>query len=243
LKQNHFLLDGREIDFDLVRKKSVRRNILVRFEDDGRMKVTAPLRTSHKSIHLVLSEMHDQIVDLRRQVRENNRGVAPVRYRQGAKHGYLGRTYSLDIHRNGGTQAHVKLRTDVIEVHVREWGEEAVQEALWGWYRSQAREYFWERMQMFAAETRWLRGVELSLHLRRMKRSWGTCSSSGLITLNPLLMKAPPRYVDYVIAHELCHLREHNHGPAFYRLLEKMVPNWEVLRRALNERSHIYLRW
>jgi predicted metal-dependent hydrolase len=76
-----------------------------------------------------------------------------------------------------------------------------------------------------------------------MKRSWGTCSVSGLITLNPLLIKAPPQYVDYVIAHEMCHLLEHNHGPRFYRLLEKLIPNWEILRSALNERSHNYLRW
>jgi predicted metal-dependent hydrolase len=243
LKTDHFLLEGREIDFDLVRKRSVRRKILVRFEDDGRMKVTAPLRSSSKNIHLVLSDMHDQIVDLRRQLRERNRSIFPVRYRQGARHYYLGRTFVLDIFREPNTQPRVALRTDRIEVHVPEWGEEAVREALWRWYRQQAEAYFSQRMELMANSTRWLRGCPFKLHLRRMTRSWGTCSTSGLITLNPLLMKAPPPYVDYVIAHELCHLREHNHSAAFYRLLERLVPNWETLRNALNERSHDYLRW
>ena len=243
LKTNLFYLEGRKIDFDLVRKKSVRRNILVRFEDNGRMQVTAPLRSSNKSIHLVLSGMHDQIVDLRRMVRERNRGVSPTRYRQGSRHHYLGRIYLLDVHRNAGCQPQVILRTDRIEVHVPEWGEEAIRDALWKWYRDQSRDYFSQRMQLLADRTRWLRDKPFELALRRMKRSWGTCSSSGLITLNPLLMKAPPRYIDYVIAHELCHLKEHNHSPAFYRLLERLIPNWETLRSALNERSHIYLRW
>jgi len=243
LKTEYFYLKGREIDFDLVRKKSVRRNILVHFEENGRMQVTAPLHSSSKAIHLVLSDMHDQIVDLRRKVLERNRGVAPTRYRQGALHPYLGRNFMLDIHREPGTPPHVTLRTDRLEVHVQEWGEEAVREALWDWYRAQAWNYFSHRMKMFSSTTPWLRGIPHVLGLRRMKRSWGTCATSGLITLNPLLMKAPPPYIDYVIAHELCHLREHNHSPAFYRLLEKLIPNWETLRTALNGRAHIYLRW
>jgi predicted metal-dependent hydrolase len=243
LKTQRYLLDGREIDFDLVRKKSVRRNIHVRFEDDGRMKVTAPLRSSSKSIHLVLSEMHDQIVELRRQVRERNRGISPLRYRHGARHYYLGRNFNLDIWRNPNTQPRAVLRADHIEIHVREWGEDTVRDTLLRWYRHQAQLYFYQRMLLIASRAWWLRGVALTMQLRRMKRSWGTCSTTGLITLNPLLMKAPPQYVDYVIAHELCHLREHNHSPAFYRLLDKLIPNWETLRSALNERSHVYLRW
>lgn len=238
-----FHLEGKPIDFELVRKKSVRRNILVRFEEDGRMKVTAPLRASHRDVKQVLSGMHDQIAELRRQVREINRGVTPVRYRQGAQHSYLGRSYPLIIDRRPGTRPHVTLRADHIEMTVPEWGESAVRDALMGWYRSQAKEYCAERMGAIAGRVRWLRGIPWSLRIRRMRRSWGTCSATGVITLNPLLMKAPPQYVDYIIAHELCHLVEHNHSPAFYRLMDRIMPNWEVLSRALNERSHLYLRW
>jgi len=243
LKTEQFFLDGKKIDFDLVRKKSVRRNILVRFEDDGRMKVSAPLRSSRESVHTVLSGMHDQIVDLRRQVRERNRGLTPTRYRQGSRQLYLGRTYTLDIWRDVRSRPNVVLRTDRIEVHVPEWGEEIVRDTLWSWYRQQAQNHFSQRMEHIAQSVSWLRKANFELRLRRMKRSWGTCSVTGVITLNPLLMKAPAKYIEYVIAHELCHLREHNHSPAFYRLLEHLIPNWDTLRRALNERSHNYLRW
>jgi predicted metal-dependent hydrolase len=243
LTTERFRLDGTVIDFDLVRKRSVRRNIHVRFEEDGRMRVTAPLRASRKSIHLVLTDMHDQIVELRREVRQINRDVQPMRFRQGAKHLYLGRSYSLDIWRNPNDYPHVILRANHIEVHVREWGEDAVRDTLWQWYRQQAQGYFWQRMCQISSSAKWLAPIPFQLKLRRMKSSWGTCAVNGLITLNPLLIKAPPQYVDYVIAHEMCHLLEHNHGPRFYRLLEKLIPNWESLRGALNERSHNYLRW
>ena len=187
--------------------------------------------------------MHYQIAELRRQVRERNRDIPSVRYRQGAQHLYLGRRYPLEIWRGSGLRPRVSLRSDRIEIQHSEWGEEAVRDLLLRWYRSQADDYFAERIHDVAARARWLRGVPFELRLRRMKRSWGTCSSSGLITLNPLLVKAPPQYVDYVMAHELCHLREMNHSPGFYRLLEQLVPNWRALRDSLNQRSHIYLRW
>jgi len=243
LTTERFRLEGREIDFDLERKKSVRRNIHIRFEDDGRMRVSAPLRSSKKSIHVALSGMHDQIAQLRREVRERSRDIPSVRYRQGAQHLYLGRRYPLEIWRGCGLRPLISLRSDRIEVQLGEWGEEAVRDALLAWYRCQAAGYFSMRILQVAARARWLRGVPFELRLRRMKRSWGTCSSGGTITLNPLLIKAPPPYIDYVMAHELCHLRQMNHSADFYRLLERLIPNWQTLRNALNERSHIYLRW
>jgi hypothetical protein len=60
-----------------------------------------------------------------------------------------------------------------------------------------------------------------------MKKRWGSLSHNGLLTLNTDLIRAPKACIDYVITHELCHLKHHNHGPNFYRLLEKMMPDWE----------------
>ena len=79
------------------------------------------------------------------------------------------------------------------------------------------------------------------MRLRLMKRTWGNCSASGLITLNPHLVKAPPELVDYVIAHEVCHLREHNHGKAFYALQDRLHPNWREARDRLKKQGHRYL--
>ena len=168
LTVERFRLDGTVIDFDLVRKRSVRRNIHVRFEDDGRMKVTAPLRASRKSIQLVLIDMHDQIVELRKQVRRINREIQPVRFRQGSRHLYLGRTYQLDIWRDPKVPPHVILRSNHIEVHVRDWGEDKVRDALWDWYRTQAQGYFWQRMLQIGSSAKWLRQIPLQLKLRRI---------------------------------------------------------------------------
>jgi predicted metal-dependent hydrolase len=62
-----------------------------------------------------------------------------------------------------------------------------------------------------------------------------------VITLNPHLVKAPPESIDYVLAHEICHLREHNHSRAFYALQEQLCPGWREMKDRLQRRAHIYL--
>jgi predicted metal-dependent hydrolase len=74
-----------------------------------------------------------------------------------------------------------------------------------------------------------------------MKKRWGSCAVNGAITLSPALVKAPRECIDYVIVHELCHLREHNHSPAYYQLLARAYPNWEATKRKLDDLAEILL--
>lgn len=71
---------------------------------------------------------------------------------------------------------------------------------------------------------------------RRMVRRWGSCKVKGGILFNRDLVKAPVHCIDYVIMHELCHVRIPNHGRRFYELLGQMMPDWE-LRKARLERA------
>jgi predicted metal-dependent hydrolase len=69
--------------------------------------------------------------------------------------------------------------------------------------------------------------------IRRMKRRWGSCTKGGTILLNVLLIQASPRCIDYVITHELCHLTHHNHNTAFFRLLDRVMPDWRERKSRL----------
>ena len=74
-----------------------------------------------------------------------------------------------------------------------------------------------------------------------MRRQWGSCSPTGTLLLNLHLVKAPARCIDYVLFHELCHLREHNHSKAFYTLLERFLPDWETVKDKLDNMAEVLL--
>lgn len=65
------------------------------------------------------------------------------------------------------------------------------------------------------------------VHLRAMRRKWASCSSRGRLTFDTGLLRQPPAFADYVIVHELLHLRVPNHGKLFKSLLSALVPGWE----------------
>lgn len=76
--------------------------------------------------------------------------------------------------------------------------------------------------------------------LRQMKRRWGSCRQDGRIVLNLDLIRYPMPCIDVVIVHELCHLKEFNHSPKFYRLLTEALPAWREFDQQLNECAQRY---
>jgi len=108
------------------------------------------------------------------------------------------------------------------------------------WYRLKARDYFAYRIGVVAKSLPWPQEVPL-FRLKEMKTRWGTCAAGGTVTLNPFLIRASRDSIDYVITHELCHLREHNHSPEFFRLLSRAMPQWESVKRRLDEMAEVIL--
>ena len=166
--------------------------------------------------------------------------LQPLRYVAGEKHLYLGQAYRLVTHAAGSARAAVI--GEEIQVWVNSPQPERIRTALQNWYRHQAGAVFQARLAALSHRAPWMCGKQVELVQRRMKRTWGNCSSGGLIKLNTHLVKAPVDIIDSVIAHELCHLEEMNHGSAFYALLEQLNPGWKQDRARLKSKGPAYLR-
>ena len=102
------------------------------------------------------------------------------------------------------------------------------------WYRRQAREILPQRMQPLARKL----GVEYGrISIRAQRTRWGSCSPGGAISLNWRLLLLPEPLCDYVLAHELSHLREMNHSPRFWAQVARVIPDYQARRRQLRKLS------
>lgn len=110
-------------------------------------------------------------------------------------------------------------------------------ETLDAWYSERARHIFARQIAALQKREPSLTNRPISVRVRRMSRRWGSCTPAGTITLNPNLVQAPSGCIEYVVAHELCHLLVHDHSPRFFRNLERLVPDWEKRRARLNRLS------
>lgn len=157
----------------------------------------------------------------------------PKRYLSGEPFVYLGRQYRLKV--EIGSKQPTKLLGRFLWVWVEDKNDaQSVKRSVEAWYRKRAHETLGRYMEKcYRIASR--HGVpEPAVVIRLMRRRWGSCSPSGRITLNANLVKVPVHCIEYVIIHELCHLKKHNHSKAFYSLLTRCMPDWRQRKEILD---------
>lgn len=97
-------------------------------------------------------------------------------------------------------------------------------------YREVARELVLSRLAYFNDHYQVSYG---RVSIRNQKTRWGSCSRRGNLSFNYKIIHLPPHLADYIIVHELCHLREFNHSPQFWKLVAETIPKYEEYRRTL----------
>jgi hypothetical protein len=144
---------------------------------------------------------------------------------------YLGQPLTLNIFFEQ-KQNHIAINSQTLQVSTgaSSFDELAIKKQLIRWYRQQADHFLKERTEKISQRTKL---HPTSVQIRQYKARWGSCKLTGAIQLNWALIMAPIKVIDYVIIHELCHLKQHNHSPAFWALVENFEPDYKVLREWL----------
>ncbi len=149
----------------------------------------------------------------------------PKAYVSGESHYYLGRQYRLKVH--AADRSDVKLIGRFLHVRVPDPTDASnVAQRIELWYRQHARRIFADRAERCHQRLN-REGIPFpEVKLRKMPGRWGSYTRPGTIVLNPDLVLAPLACIEYVIMHELCHLKHPHHGPEFWALLRRVMPNW-----------------
>jgi predicted metal-dependent hydrolase len=219
-----------QIEYELRREE--RGTLAVTVRPDQSVLVQAPPTVAEEAIERRIVRRAAWILRQQRFFEQFEPRTPPREYVRGESHLYLGRKYRLRLAEAG--QRTVELSGGYLVVRLPQPANgDAVREALWAWYSAQARELFPQRLERCMRTAAGRKLPPPRLQIRRMQRRWGSCTPSGTLILNTTLIRAPRTCIDYVITHELCHLRHADHSPEFYRLLSLAIPDWEERKTRL----------
>ncbi len=213
-----------EIDH-IIRTK--RKSIALIVEPDGRLVVRAPMRISDADIKHLVKQKERWIREKQKQVKDQSTQSKPKVYMDGEEFFYLGKSYQLKIIADLNP-ALVLSRKFYLSRRALPKAESMFTE----WYREQARSVISDRVKLYAAR----HGFKYrKIRITSARTRWGSCSSMGNLNFTWRLVMAPPEVIDYVVVHELAHLRFNNHSKNFWILVECIMPDYKQRLKWLKE--------
>jgi predicted metal-dependent hydrolase len=221
------------IAYDVVRSAKRRRTIAIAL-DTGRVVVRAPLRSSDAEIAAIVGKRAAWI--LKRLAAPY---AAPLIFADGATFPFRGVPGALEIKVtiSEGRRSSVRWTAPVLEVavpaaEVAARGDEAVRRAVIRWLAARALEAVQSGIDTWAPR---VGALPTRVFVRDQRTRWGSCSSDGSLRFNWRLALIAPELVEYVVVHELCHIRQANHSPAFWALVRSVLPDADGRRKRLRE--------
>jgi predicted metal-dependent hydrolase len=230
------VLGAHAVDYAL--RRSSRRSIGFMIDDDG-LRVTAPKRVTLADVDNAIRAKQRWIIaklQERGERRAQRLQKPPLAWVDGAQLPYMGGDITLRLQNAARSHCLFDPLAGELSVGVvaglSEW---QLKERVRLWFQDEARRVFAERLDHYAARL----GVTYkAFALSSAGTRWGSCTVGGNIRLNWRLIHYSLPLIDYVVVHELAHLREMNHSPAFWAEVGSVYPDYDGARLALRKRSH-----
>lgn len=237
-KQHHLEISG--LPIEIVRKNIKNLHVGV-YPPSGRVRVAAPLHLDDEALRLAvisrLGWIHRQQLNFNHQERQSRR-----EYVTGESHYFQGRRYRINlIEHDGPSIVHLPNNRTLNLFVAAETSPQKRELVLYRWYRQQLRK------QIPALLAKWQPKIEVAVsevRIKKMKTRWGSCNvAAGRIWLNVELAKKSPACLEYILVHEMVHLRERRHSDRFRSVMNKVMPMWRLHREELNRAPLAHEKW
>lgn len=217
-----------------LRRSKRRKTLLLRIEQDT-LVVLAPHSSKPATINAFVLKHTDWINQQLARNQQKAAAIAHKSFTQGGQLLYLGKTYILQLAQAATLTQSVELQENSLHVKTRNDEASAVQQIVFQWYQQEAKALFFTKTQTAAAK---IGKAFRSIHIGHYKSKWGSCNSRGDIRYHWQLVQAPEAVIDYVVAHEVCHLLHMNHSSAFWNAVATLCPDYHQQRTWLNKQGH-----
>jgi predicted metal-dependent hydrolase len=225
-----FIYGKHQYDYQLLRLS--RKTLSLTVLPDLSVVVRCPLNAKQGRIEIFLQKKWLWLDEQVKYFKKYQRKTGEKAYVSGESFLYLGRQYKLVVK---AAKAHaVSLSKGVLVCHVVGKNSACTKDRLDKWYLERARAIFAERYDEVFKKFGY--ADKPKLVIKKMDRRWGSFVRGKSIILNPLLIRASKDCIDYVITHELCHVKFRDHSKAFYKLLRAKFPQWEATKEKLETR-------
>lgn len=223
------------LGYEVHRKKV--KNINLRIKPNMEIYISAPMNLHSDYIENFIRSKEKWIKQVLQKIEEAKQNQLPSQYLSGEKHKYLGKEYELEVKQGNSNRVSLKEGKIILTVisNIFENSDEK-KKVMEKWYFENAQKVFVNAIQ------KWLEILDESiekLSIKPMKSRWGSCNYvKRYINLNTELIKRTQFEIEYVVLHELTHLKYPNHGKGFYRYIENYMPNYKMAEKMLNAKHY-----
>jgi predicted metal-dependent hydrolase len=223
----------KEIDYLLIRSKKRKKTLMLKIERDGRVVMRVPYHTPERDIDKFFKE---KLPWVKKKINEKQDIMGgeenQKQYIAGEKFLYLGEHYPLELREPGSGRYRLALSHGTFYLD----GDclPQARDLFVKWYKERAQEIFTERVNYYSKK---LKLYPKEIRISSAKRRYGSCSMSNMLSFTFRLIMAPYSMIDYVIVHELAHIKIKNHSQRFWKYMEEVMPEYRKCKKWLKEHS------
>lgn len=225
------------INYKINRSRKRRKTISLQVSDKSELIISAPYYTPIHEIDRFVQEKQNWInktVLKQKEIASQNKSRE---YLDGEMFYYLGQSYPLKVFFEPFEKAGIVFWNDCFYLNTKD-NRDLRKHCFVSWYKKKAQEYLHQRVDYFGTM---LKFQYESIRITAAQSRWGSCSGDNHLAFSFRLIMAPPEIIDYVIVHELIHIKEKNHSPNFWKRVESVIPEYKKHRHWLKDNHHKFI--